>query len=370
MAAMDIQPKISKKQYLIAIGVAVFLIIIILLVVIFKAPKQNDPAFFKNTKSKLSFLTNRIDSDFLNPFKKAKPETKTPPPDPVEVADITPPPELEEPEEIKFDELFNHYQIAKKREDEIKAFLSQANQSSQIRTYQKFENQPKEKVTKIQIDTGYEQLNITKTSASYPVDLTRVLTADRRIDALLIEDIDSTLGGKVTAQIENNIYAAQGRNILIPIGSKAVGQYQPLNKVGETRLQIIWQRIITPKGVNIVINSQMTDAMGRSGITGEVDTKFWDKYGLAILISTVSAVAQASANVNVDRNSAIFVNTYGKELTNISAKILDETINIKPSIRIAAGSRILISPTQDIWFRDNQGKIEIQAKINNLTTRR
>jgi type IV secretory pathway VirB10-like protein len=47
-----------------------------------------------------------------------------------------------------------------------------------------------------------------------------------------------------------------------------------------------WSRIITPKGIVITINAELSDQMGRSGLAGEIDTKFWDKYGMTLLFST------------------------------------------------------------------------------------
>jgi type IV secretion system protein VirB10 len=101
--------------------------------------------------------------------------------------------------------------------------------------------------------------------------------------------------------------------------------------------------------------------MGRSGLAGEIDTKFWDKYGMTLLFSTISAVAQVKFNTN--KNQEIIANTYGKDLANVSAKILSENINIKPVISILPGTRIMISPLQDIWFRTIDGTVTIQPLV-------
>lgn len=364
---MDLQHKIDKKYIFIAIGVVLMVTMSGLLIfnTITLQTEQPKP-FFKT-------LTNKIDKDFFNVFnKKSAPEKVTP-----SKVKINPKKSLVSkvatPEQIKIKQLFNTYKIIQTENNTIKQFIAQANQSSQIMTYKAFKKSKKSVLTEkkiADIKTGYKKLGISKTEATYPVDLRRTLTADRRIEAILIEDINSTLPGKITAQIENNIYAAQGRHILIPIGSKAIGHYQSLNKIGETRLGIIWSRIITPKGVNIVTNAEMTDQMGRSGLAGEIDTKFWDKYGLAILVSTVSALAQISVNVD-NQNQAVFIDTYGKELSTLSAKILEEQINIKPTIKIPAGARILISATEDIWFPSAEGLIEIKpAKFQFLTAKK
>jgi type IV secretion system protein VirB10 len=113
-------------------------------------------------------------------------------------------------------------------------------------------------------------------------------------------------------------------------------------------LQILWSRIITPKGIVITINAELSDQMGRSGLAGEIDTKFLDKYGMTLLFSTISAVAQFKFNTN--KNQEIIANTYGKDLANVSAKILSENINIKPVISILAQSHAIFIPKFRINF--------------------
>lgn len=193
-----------------------------------------------------------------------------------------------------------------------------------------------------------------KTIASYPMNLDRIIPVTRRIAAVLVEAVHSELDGKVTAQIEENIYAAHGRNILIPAGSHAVGRYRSLQKPGDTRIQVIWSRIITPDGINIsVADAEMTDAMGRSGLTGDVDNRFFERYGVALLVSTLAAAAGYGMPVR-SQGQAVIVQSYGGNLANVSGQILEKNINIKPVVTIPAGSRILISPNKDIWFKPPQ----------------
>lgn len=79
------------------------------------------------------------------------------------------------------------------------------------------------------------------------------LNADSYISMLLIGALDSTFGGKVVAQVESNVYASKGREIVIPAGSKAIGYYKSLT--AEENLMISWTRIITPQGVNVPIKA-------------------------------------------------------------------------------------------------------------------
>ncbi len=197
--------------------------------------------------------------------------------------------------------------------------------------------------------------NEDKTKASLPIDMSRVLTMDRFISAILVPEIDSSLAGKVTAQVEQNVYGAHGRKILIPAGTKAIGRYKPLGKVGEERLSVIWFRMITPDGINIHCGkAEMADTMGRSGITGEVDNKYFDRYGMSLLVSLFSASTAYSIPVRND-SQQIVIESFGKEQSSLAKTILEEQLEIRPKITIPYGSRIIISPSKDIWFKKLKG---------------
>jgi len=204
--------------------------------------------------------------------------------------------------------------------------------------------------------------NEPKDITSYPVDMERVLTVDRFIPAILINEINSELDGKVVAQVESNVYGAHGRKILIPSGTRAIGRYRPIKKVGTERLTIFWQRLITPSGINIhTTDAEMTDQMGRSGITGAVDNRYWDRYGMALLVSAVGSAGAYAIPVK-NNAQAVVIENFGRDQQTFAKKILDEHMEIRPKITIPAGTRILITASRDIWFPLPQ-KRDIYAAI-------
>jgi len=216
----------------------------------------------------------------------------------------------------------------------------------------------------LNIDKNWRRYGIEEDTASYPVKLDRTITVDRMIPALLINEIISDIGGKVTAQIEENIYGAHGRKVLIPAGSKAIGRYQPLKKVGDERLRLLWERIITPNGINILTNNaELADGMGRSGGTGDVDRRYTERYGMAFLFSTITSAAAYQIPTD-NTNQQLIISNYTKDLGNATNQILEEHINIKPRMTIPAGSRIFINPVRDIWFPKSRNKV-IQASFLN-----
>lgn len=192
--------------------------------------------------------------------------------------------------------------------------------------------------------------------ASNETKLYRAITADKNIPAQILEAIDSTLNGRVRAQIEDDIYSAMGTTLLIPKGSKAIGEYSSDIKAGSNRFNVIWTRIITPQGHNINLNASITsDLAGNSGVVGDLDERYWQRYGLPLTLSTLTngtllAIAQLNNGNGQNQDTQIVLDNSRQDLGYIMKKIIDEQIQIKPKVTVPAGQRIFITPKYDMWF--------------------
>lgn len=195
-----------------------------------------------------------------------------------------------------------------------------------------------------------DEWNEPQTKTSYPIDMSRVIPVTRNINAVLKNEINSELGGKVMAQIERDVYGGHGRFVLIPAGTEAVGSYSPADKVGQERLSIKWERLITPDGINIHVgNAFMADSMGRAGISGEVDERFWDRFGMPLLMTVFSSATAYAVPVQSEAEGAV-VENFSKGSMSMAQSVLEQSLDMKPRIIIPHGARILISPVKDIWF--------------------
>ncbi|WP_231623716.1 DNA type IV secretion system protein ComB10 [Helicobacter heilmannii] len=232
--------------------------------------------------------------------------------------------------------------------------------------------EPQEK----EIDYGASHFENVKNHdlATHENRLLRTITADKMIPAFLVTPISSQLAGKVVAQVESDIFANMGRAILIPKGSKVIGYYSNNNKIGEYRLDIVWSRIITPQGVNITLtNAKGADVKGYSGLVGQMITHNFQRYGMPLLVSTLSnglLIALTSALANKTGKNNLFgdfllmqlTRQTGLGLNQIIAQILKDKSNLKPIIIIREGSRVFISPNLDIFFPQPQ-EGEVVAKF-------
>ncbi|QKX02899.1 type VI secretion protein [Wolbachia endosymbiont of Litomosoides sigmodontis] len=115
-----------------------------------------------------------------------------------------------------------------------------------------------------------------------------MITQGKIIDAVLETAIDSDLQGMLRAVVSSNVYAETGDTVLIPKGSRLIGSYSFDSNVTRARININWNRIILPHGIDIAISSPGTDELGRAGIAGIVDNKIASALFSSILLAGVS----------------------------------------------------------------------------------
>ncbi|WP_199765456.1 DNA type IV secretion system protein ComB10 [Helicobacter suis] len=253
--------------------------------------------------------------------------------------------------------------------------------ASRIKAFEISQDEPKEQEPISVLDYGVDHFDNLKAKdvATHENRLLRTITADKMIPAFLITPISSQLGGKVIAQVESDVFANMGRAILIPKGSKVIGYYNNNNKIGEYRLDIVWTRILTPQGVNIMLtNAKGADVKGYSGLVGEMITHNFQRYGMPLLVSTISnglLIALTSAIANKTGKNNFFgdyllmqmTRQTGMGLNQIVAQILRDKSNLKPIIIIREGSRVFIAPNLDIFFPvPKEGEILAQFFTHSL----
>src|SRR5207237_7091125 len=115
------------------------------------------------------------------------------------------------------------------------------------------------------------------------------------IDCTLETAIDSTLPGMTTCIAATDTFSADGSVVLLERGTKLVGETRGEVRQGAARVFVLWTEARTPTGVVVPLSSPGTDELGRSGLPGEVNRHFWDRFGAAILLTVLNGAVQAGA---------------------------------------------------------------------------
>ena len=126
-----------------------------------------------------------------------------------------------------------------------------------------------------------------------------ILQAGSVIAAALITGIRSDLPGEITAQVTENVYdSPTGRYLLIPQGSKLIGQYDSEVAFSQRRVQLVWNRLILPDGSSIVLERQPgADSQGYSGLEDGVDNHWGTLFKAAVLSTLLSVGSEAGTKI-------------------------------------------------------------------------
>ena len=169
------------------------------------------------------------------------------------------------------------------------------------------------------------------------------------IDCTLETAIDSTLPGMTTCVTATDTFGVDGKVVLLERGSKLVGETRGEVQNGAARVFVLWTEARTPTGVLVPLDSPGTDELGRSGLPGEVNRHFWDRFGAALLISVVDGAMQAAVQSSSRGGGAIIYNPSTSQ--DAITDVLKGTVNIAPTVTKHQGDRIQILVARDLDFR-------------------
>ena len=184
-----------------------------------------------------------------------------------------------------------------------------------------------------------------------------VLQAGAVIPAALITGLRSDLPGQITAQVTENVYdTPTGGALLIPQGARLIGIYDSQVTFGQSRLLLVWTRLLLPNGFSIVLERQPgADSSGQAGLEDGVD-HHWGSLFKAALLSTILAVG---TEVGSDQNDSDLVRALrrgaGDSLNQAGQQVVRRNLNIQPTLTIRPGFPVRVIVTRDLVLQPYRG---------------
>lgn len=163
------------------------------------------------------------------------------------------------------------------------------------------------------------------------------------IPAVLETALDSTRPGAVRALVQRDIRGFDGSRVLIPRGSRLYGEYEGALAAGQKRAAIRWTRLMRPDGVTIDLDSPASDPLGRAGLTGDIDSKFLQRFGGAILQSILDVGVGVATRKATD---GVIVALPGSTQ---NLRVTDEQA-IQPTLRVRHGTSVSVFVARDLDF--------------------
>lgn len=180
-----------------------------------------------------------------------------------------------------------------------------------------------------------------------------LLTAGTMLDCTLVTALESTLPGKTKCQLSRNVYSDNGKVLLLERGSIVEGEYRSGQmRQGMNRIFVLWTRVRTPRGVQVPLDSPGADELGRSGLSGWVETHFWKRYGGALMLSMVDDTAEYLVQKQRSQGGdSITFSGAGDATSQAVAIALQNSINIPPTLNKNQGDIVNIYVARDLDFR-------------------
>ena len=178
-----------------------------------------------------------------------------------------------------------------------------------------------------------------------------ILQVSAVIPATLITGIRSALPGRITAQVTENVYdSPTGSLLLIPQGTRIIGQYDDGVKFGKRRELLVWNRLILPGGRSIVLERLPgADASGYAGLEDGVDYHWWDLLqaaGLSLLLAAGTELATSDEHrlIRAIRDGAQDTfNQAGQQIVQCQSQLA-------PTLTIRPGFAVRIIVIRDLMF--------------------
>jgi len=177
-----------------------------------------------------------------------------------------------------------------------------------------------------------------------------VVQAGTVIPAALITGIRSDLPGQITAQVTEAVYdSPTGKYLLIPQGARLIGQYDSSVAFGQSRVLLVWTRIIMPDGMSIVLERQPgADTQGYAGLEDGVDYHWWELAKAAVLSTILSVGAEAGTSDSENNLAQAIRMGASNSVSQTGQQIVQRQLNIQPTLTIRPGFPVRVIVTRDL----------------------
>jgi type IV secretory pathway VirB10-like protein len=181
-------------------------------------------------------------------------------------------------------------------------------------------------------------------------DTTFRLTEGTIIETVLTNRLDGTFAGPVNCLVTTAVYASDQQHLLIPAGSHVLGEAKPVNTFGQSRLAVVFHRLLLPNDRRIDLHDfHGLNQVGDIGLHDQVDRHYAQIFGASLAVGAIAGLAQARTTVGLDATAVdVYRQGASANVAQSSARILDRFLNILPTVTIREGHRIKVYLSNDL----------------------
>jgi len=170
------------------------------------------------------------------------------------------------------------------------------------------------------------------------------------IETVLTNRLDGTFSGPVSCLVSNALYSHDHNHVLIPTGSRVLGDVHPVESSGQSRLAVTFHRLIMPDGFSVNLDQfRGLDQVGETGLRDQVNHHYLQIFAASIAIGMIAGLAQSNTQYGISEPATdVYRQGVANSLAQSSTHILDRFLNILPTFTIREGQRIKVYLQQDL----------------------
>ena len=183
---------------------------------------------------------------------------------------------------------------------------------------------------------------------------TYVLFEGTILETVLINRLDGQFSAPVECLVTSDVYSHDRQHLLIPAGSKVLGETRKVESFGQTRLAVFFHRLLMPDGYSASLDRfQGLNQIGDAGLRDQVNNHYLRIFGVSLAIGAIGAVAQGgSSGALTASGSDLMRQGFAQSTAQSSAQILDKFLNVLPTITIREGHRVKVYLSGDLALPD------------------
>ena len=174
------------------------------------------------------------------------------------------------------------------------------------------------------------------------------------LETVLINRLEGQFSGPVACLLTTNVYSHDRQHLLIPQGTKLLGETRKVDSSGQTRLAIVFHRLVMPDGYSVSLDQfKGLDQIGDTGLRDKVNNHYLRLFGVSLAIGTLGAVAEAGTGSALTASGSDMMRQgFASSTAQSASEILDHFLNVLPTITIREGYRVKVYLSGDLLLPD------------------
>jgi type IV secretion system protein VirB10 len=148
----------------------------------------------------------------------------------------------------------------------------------------------------------------------------------------------------------SNVYSHDGQQLLIPQGSRILGEAKRVTAFGQERLAVLFHRVIMPDGYSVSLDQfKGLNQVGETGLRDQINHHYAQIFGTSLAIGAIAGLAEADTRASAFQSSTdAYRQGVATSLSQSSLRILDRYLNILPTVTIREGHRVKVYLSDDL----------------------